>query len=183
MKKIIMILSIAMIALPASALEMDFALESLDLFNQNNVEQNAAKKPPAQHKKKMCAELNFSGDQKKSYKEVRTIFMNDTQKLRNRLKVTAKRYVKVLRNPKVDGARADKIARRLTKMGTRLRAARTDLFHTIVYDIATTDQRMPLLKCMRQMRRYMMVQKMKKMHKKNGKSPHGGKKPGNGGHH
>lgn len=150
------------IALPAFSMNMVF--EELPMFDS---EISSQKKSGGiiGPKRPTCGNLKFSLEQKKAYKDVRQIFMNETKKQRQRFRRLHQNYKKILRNPKISGHRADKVAVRIRKVGGKLKAARTDFFHTVVYDVATPGQRKPLLQCVRKMRHYMMKKKLHQKHK------------------
>lgn len=162
MKQWILVATMALMTAPAQA--MDFTMMD---FSGIFMSGNKGHKTP-----KVCKKINFSADQKIAYQQVRKMFMQETKPVRTRLKRTFKRYRQVLKDTSIPGKRADRIAARMRKLMGRMGAATSDMFHTIVYDVATVDQRKPLLRCVRQMKRQMMMKKLKKMQK-------GPKKTGN----
>ncbi len=173
MKKLLSVFAIALFSTPALAMDMDFEIESVELFK---AETPVKAKPGKGHPhKKMCQDLNFSPTQKQAYTEARKTLTQHMARLGKRMKNTVDRYKKVLTNTKVPGQKADQVATRLRRLGGKMMEIRTDFFHTIVYDIASVDQREGLLKCVRQIRHHIMMQKMKKYCNGGG---HGGEKPG-----
>ncbi len=176
MKQILVLLSFVALALPASAITMDFDFENITADMLPSVEMDGEVRGhhgggEGHGHKQMCKGFNFSKVQKTAYTEAREMFMAETAQLRKKMSLTKQRYFRTLMNTNVSGEVADQLANRMGHMGHHLMAARTNLFHTIVYDIASIDQRKPLLRCVKMVRMHMLMKKLKKM-----KKGHHGKK-------
>lgn len=184
MKRLILSIATVALSMPAMAIEMDFAIEDADLLSiEQEVQTSAMDTAHQDHgkkqhpHKKMCPDLNFSPAQKSAYRQARQTMQAEAEPLVQQMKKAGKNYSAFLHNVNVPEDHAEFAANRMNQLLSKLISVRTEFFHAIVYDIASIDQREALLKCVRRVRKHMMMKKMHEMckhhHGKHGKKKEG----------
>lgn len=136
------------------------------------LQQAPAKKEMKKKKRKplkACVKMNLSDDQKAQAKEARQMFREETKDMRQRLRKVRRRYRKVLADTSISGERADKLANRRNRLAKKIRDARTDLQHNLVYEIGTDEQRPQILKCLKARKRRQLRRRLRRLQGKNKK--------------
>jgi hypothetical protein len=139
-------------------MEMDFPVESLNLFEG---EPTTHRKMKSGNHKHGCPDLKFTQQQKKMYQEVQRVFeqqMFETKKSHIQMK---KKYFSQLRVKNPQNEMLTQLQNQLTKIRTELEEARADFFHFIFFEVATANQRRPLLKCLNHMRHHRRVRELR----------------------
>ena len=95
-----------------------------------------------------CSDLKMTEEQKESYNAIREVFFEETKGWQKELKETKRRYQSLLQNSQGSRESASQLAHKFHELTLKLRGARSELYHSLIYDIASIEQRDSLLQCL-----------------------------------
>lgn len=162
MTHLILSLGVLIWTVPIHAINLDWPVEKINLF-----EFEGAKEGTRAHRFfHSCENLNFSEPQKKSFHEIRTLFLGETRQLRKRIYQLKKQFNGELKSRDSRESQTQAPARQLRSLQVELTTHRQAYLQALFYEIATPEQRSALFRCFNHLNHHREVQRLRKQEKK-----------------